>query len=36
MLGDSMGGRPSRGLLRIPLAETGILPSYEVAWLPRR
>jgi hypothetical protein len=33
MLGDSVGGR---GLLRVPLAETGILPSYEVAWTPRR
>jgi hypothetical protein len=36
LLGDSVGGRPSRGLFRIPPAATGILPSYEVAWLPRR
>lgn len=36
MPGDSVGDRPGRGLIRIPLAETGILPSYEVAWWPRR
>ena len=36
LLGDSVGDRPSRGLFRIPPAETGVLPSYEVAWTPRR
>ena len=36
LLGDSVGDRPSRGLYRIPHAETGILPSYEVAWSPPR
>jgi hypothetical protein len=36
LLGDSVGDRPGRGLFRIPPAETGILPSYEVAWVPRR
>lgn len=35
LIGDSMGDRPS-GLFRIPPAETGILPSYEMAWSPRR
>jgi hypothetical protein len=33
--GDSVGDRPSRGLYRVPLAETGILPSYELPWWPR-
>lgn len=36
LLGDSVGDRPSGGLFRIPAAETGTLPSYEVAWTPRR
>jgi hypothetical protein len=36
MLGDSVGDRPSRGVFRTPLAATGIHPSYEVAWSPRR
>jgi hypothetical protein len=36
MLSDSMGKRPGRGVVRVPLAETGILPSYEVAWWPRQ
>jgi hypothetical protein len=34
--GDSLGDPPKRGLFRIPPAETGILPSYEMAWTPRR
>jgi hypothetical protein len=34
--GDSVGDPPSRGLFRIPPAETGTLPSYEMAWTPRR
>jgi hypothetical protein len=36
LLGDSVGDRPSRGLFRIPPAETGILPSYEMSWSPPR
>ena len=36
LVGDNMDDRPSRGLYRIPLAETGILPSYEVGWSPPR
>lgn len=35
LLGDSVGSRTS-GLYRIPPAETGIRPSYELAWTPRR
>lgn len=36
LLGDSVGDRPSRGLFRVPPAETGILPSYEMSWpVPR-
>jgi hypothetical protein len=34
--GDSVGDRPSRGLFRIPAAETGTLPSYEVTLSPPR
>lgn len=35
-LGDSVGDPLGRGRFRFPLAETGIRPSYEVAWpLPR-
>jgi hypothetical protein len=36
LLGDSVGDQPSRGRFRTPLAETGILPSYELVWWPRR
>jgi hypothetical protein len=36
LVGDSVGDPSSRGMYRIPPAETGILPSYEVGWTPRR